>query len=97
MGLFNEDKGEVNKLTIAYAVTILGNVLFVMIASGITGSFINSIVISASATILTLMVCYGKSKLGAYDDKNSDFIYSVYIMQIIITFIVVLFVLYLMR
>lgn len=98
MGIFNEDSGEVSKLTIAYIVTIIGNLLFTIIASGLTKSLIKSIVVSAAITVATLLVNYGKSKFGMYDEgRNANMLYSVYIIQIIITFIVVLFGLYLIR
>lgn len=98
MGIFNEDSGEVSRLTIAYIVTIIGNLLFTIIASGLTKSLIKSIVISAAITVATLLVNYGKMKFGMYDEgRNANMLYSVYIIQIIITFIVVLFGLYLTR
>lgn len=98
MGIFNEDSGEVSRLTIAYIVTIIGNLLFTIIASGLTKSLIKSIVISATITVATLLVNYGKMKFGMYDEgRNANMLYSVYIIQIIITFIVVLFGLYLTR
>lgn len=98
MGMFNEDLSNVNKLTVAYIITLLGNLLFIIIASFIWQSTVKSMLLSGVITISTIAITYAKSKFGMYEDgKNKDMMYTVYIMQIIITFIVVLFGLSLLR
>lgn len=82
-----------NPIALAFMSTVFMNPAYVMLSTIFLGQFYKMVCVSMAVTLFTVLLMFIKKKLGIYVDKEEKWFYYTYIMQLVITYVVVFLVL----